>query len=167
MKPLVLIAKLGLLLLPILFILLPVSFSVYPPLLATVSARENEDEEDEEDHEEEDDEDEREDDAEPTTTESAPKTKTIKVIKEVVDYRPVTETIMVTEEAYAKDTDGDALVDALDPDPLLPQSEYFTDIDGDGIPNALDRHHDEDDFAYYELETDTNGNGIFDSYEEE
>lgn len=162
MKPLPFISKLTLLFLPVLFMTLPISFSAHPPFLATVSAREDEEEEDYE----EDDADERGNDSEPATKESAPKTKTIKVIKEVVEYRPVTETIMVTEEAYAKDTDGDVLVDAIDPDPLVPQSEYFTDIDADGIPNALDRHHDEDDFAYYDFETDTNGNGIFDSYEE-
>ena len=100
-----------------------------------------------------------------SSSKASSKPKTIKVIKEVIEYKPVTETIYVTEAAYAIDTDGDVLVDALDPDPLIPQSEYFTDIDGDGMPNALDRYHDEDDFAYYEFETDDNGNGILDSYE--
>lgn len=115
----------------------------------------------EDDEEDEDERDEEESDREDRTS----KPRTIKVLKEFIEYRPVTKTIIVTEEAYNKDTDGDVLVDALDPDPLIPQSEYFTDIDGDGIPNALDRHHDEDDFTYYEAETDTNNNGILDSYE--
>lgn len=87
-------------------------------------------------------------------------------MQEVIEYKPVTVTIYVTEAAYAKDTDGDELVDALDPDPLVLQNEYFTDTDGDGVPNAIDRHHDEDDFAYYEFETDDNNNGILDSYEQ-
>ena len=81
-------------------------------------------------------------------------------------YKPVTRTVVVTDEEFQKDTDGDELVDAIDPDPFRHQSEYFTDIDGDGIPNALDQYHDEDDFAYYEFETDENENGIIDSYEQ-
>lgn len=108
------------------------------------------------DHEDEDEEEEE-------TKSSKP--KTIKVIKQVVEYKPVTETVVVTEEAYAKDTDGDLLVDALDPDPRIAQSEYFTDTDDDGVPNAIDHYPEEDDFAYYEMETDDNGNGILDSYE--
>lgn len=121
-----------------------------------------------EDEDEEDEDDEHEDDGEGEEEETKPsKPKTIKVVKQVVEYKPVTETVVVTEEAYAKDTDGDLLVDALDPDPRIAQSEYFTDIDGDGVPNAIDRYHDEDDFAYYEMETDDNGNGILDSYEQE
>ncbi len=127
---------------------------------SVASAREDEDE----DHEEED-EDENEDDEEHTETKKSSKPKTIKVVKEVVEYKPVTETVIVTEEAYAKDTDDDKLVDAIDPDPTIPQKEYFTDTDNDGVPNALDQHHDEDDFAYYEFETDDNQNGILDSYE--
>lgn len=160
MKILIFVSRLTLLFLPVLFMILPVSFSTHPIFLTPVSAREDEEDEDREEEEDEDD------DSESSATQSAPKTKTIKVIKEVIEYRPVTETIIVTEAAYAKDADGDTLVDAIDPDPLVPQSEYFTDIDGDGIPNALDRHHDEDDFAYYDFETDTNENGILDSYEE-
>lgn len=160
MKILIFVSRLTFLFLPVLFITLPVSFSIHPTLLTPVSAREEEDEDREEDD------DEEEDDSESSAEQSAPKTKTIKVVKEIIEYRPVTETIIVTEAAYAKDADGDTLVDAIDPDPLVPQSEYFTDQDGDGIPNALDRHHDEDDFAYYDFETDTNENGILDSYEE-
>jgi hypothetical protein len=30
---------------------------------------------------------------------------------------------------------------------------------------GIDQYADEDDFAYYEMETDDNGNGILDSYE--
>lgn len=130
------------------------------PWWMTVRADDHEDEDEEE---EEDDEDEDEDEEEEETKSSKP--KTIKVIKQVVEYKPVTETVVVTEEAYAKDTDGDLLVDALDPDPRIAQSEYFTDTDDDGVPNAIDHYPDEDDFAYYEMETDDNGNGILDSYE--
>ncbi len=122
--------------------------------VASADDDEEDEDEDEEEHEEEDEEE---------TKTSKP--KTIKVVKEVIEYRPVTETVIVTEAAYAVDTDSDALVDAIDPDPLVPQSEYFTDTDNDGVPNALDRYHDEDDFSYYEFETDDDGNGILDSYE--
>jgi hypothetical protein len=121
----------------------------------------------EDEDEDEEDEDDREDETNTQKETKTSKPKTIQVIKEVVEYKPVTETIVVTEEAYTKDTDGDLLVDALDPDPRIAQSEYFTDIDGDGVPNAIDRYHDEDDFAYYEMETDDNENGILDSYEQQ
>jgi hypothetical protein len=95
-------------------------------------------------------------------------TKTIQVIQNVVEYTTVTKTIDVTEEQYKKDSDGDLLVDAIDPSPLVKQSEYFTDTDNDGVPNAFDRRHDEDDFAYFDdAEKDANNNGILDSYEME
>lgn len=132
-------------------------------LTANADRDEDEDEEEEDEDEDEDDEDEDEEEYQETTS----KPKKIKVIQQVVEYKPVTETVVVTEEAYAKDSDGDLLVDALDPDPLIAQSEYFTDIDDDGVPNAIDRYHDEDDFAYYEMETDADNNGILDSYESE
>lgn len=119
-----------------------------------------EDDEDDEDNEKNDEENK----TATSSTSSTPQTQ--KIIQNVTTYKPVTKTVIVTEEAYQKDTDGDELVDALDPDPLKHQSEYFTDIDGDGISNALDQHHDEDDFAYLEFETDENGNGIIDSYEQ-
>ncbi len=128
------------------------SSNLYP----TALAREEEDEEDEDE------------DYEDRNQEESPKTKetkTVDVIKEVIEYKPVVETVTVLEEAYKIDTDGDKLVDALDPDPLVDQREYFTDTDEDGIPNALDQYHDEDDFTYYEAETDDNNNGIIDSYE--
>jgi hypothetical protein len=85
--------------------------------------------------------------------------------KQVTEYKPVTEIVLVVPEEYTKDSDGDKLVDALDPNPTIHQQEFFTDTDDDGVPNAFDKHHDEDDFAYYEQETDNNHNGIIDSYE--
>ncbi|MDP2837789.1 MAG: hypothetical protein Q8O53_00730 [Candidatus Moranbacteria bacterium] len=57
-------------------------------------------------------------------------------------YVPVKETVTMTPVVYQNDTDGD------------------------GVPNALDQHHDEDDFTYFESETDDNYNGIIDSYEQ-
>ncbi|MGB5019115.1 MAG: hypothetical protein WBO66_05300, partial [Candidatus Moraniibacteriota bacterium] len=65
---------------------------------------------------------------------------------------------------FLTDTDGDLLVDAIDPEPNRDQREYFTDTDGDGVPNAFDKHHDEDDFAYHD-DDDADKNGILDSYE--
>jgi len=140
----------------------PPSLGMEKPFYLAALAEDDKDEEGVENEEE--DEDEENEDEEETT--SKPKTETIKVLKEVIEYKPVLKTVIVTEEAYSKDTDNDALVDGIDPDPLVPQSEYFTDIDNDGVPNAIDRHHDEDDFAYYEFETDDNNNGILDSYEQ-
>jgi hypothetical protein len=161
MKPLAFLALIALVL-PGTVMVASVAYPLPAYPLSTASfftvALADDDEEDEEDEDEDEDED---DDRE----EKATKPKTIKVVKEVIEYRPVTETVIVTEAAYAVDTDSDALVDAIDPDPLVPQSEYFTDTDNDGVPNALDRYHDEDDFSYYEFETDDDGNGILDSYE--
>ena len=80
------------------------------------------------------------------------------------EVRSVTKVVDVTPEDYLKDTDGDGLVDAIDPHPAIPESEFWTDTDGDSIPNAYDLHHDEDDFAYVEG-TDVNNDGIIDVYE--
>ncbi len=157
-------------LLPVVFLVASVAVSRGPATLSTgfMMVQAEDDEEDGDDDAEDDEEDDEESDSSDKKKSSqSSNPKTVEVIKEVVEYRPVTKTIIVTEEAYATDTDGDLLVDAIDPDPKVPQSEYFTDTDDDGVPNAIDRHHDEDDFAYYEFETDDNGNGILDSYEEE
>ncbi|MEK7181566.1 MAG: hypothetical protein AAB708_00385, partial [Patescibacteria group bacterium] len=87
------------------------------------------------------------------------------VIVETVEYKEVTKTVTVLNPGYDTDKDEDGLVDAIDPDPEKHQKEYFTDTDGDSVPDAFDQHHDEDDFAYLENETDENNNGILDSYE--
>lgn len=142
----------------------PATRTATTPLFMTALADDDEDEEDEEEDEDED-EDEDEEEYEEESVVETQKTKTIKVVKEVIEYRPVTETVIVTEAAYAADTDSDGLVDAIDPDPSVSQIEYFTDTDNDGVPNALDLYQGEDDFAYYEFETDDNNNGILDSYE--
>lgn len=81
------------------------------------------------------------------------------------EIRQVTKTETVTPPAYRTDTDGDGLVDAIDPDPKHPQQGYFTDTDGDSVPDIFDRHPGEDDFAYVESGTDSDGNGIVDAYE--
>jgi FtsZ-interacting cell division protein ZipA len=145
------------------------------PLFMSVSAEDDDEKETEdEDKEDEDKEDEDDKERKDSSEDDAPvqvtqtkksKPKKINIIQEVVEYRSVPEKRTVTEVAYTLDTDGDALVDAIDPDPSIAQQEYFTDTDGDGMPNALDLHHDEDDFAYFEFEIDENGNGILDSYE--
>ena len=79
--------------------------------------------------------------------------------------RQVTKVETVTPQEYQIDSDGDGLVDAIDPDPKRSQKDYFTDSDGDSVPDAFDRHSGEDDFAYSDANTDTNGNGIIDAYE--
>ena len=114
-----------------------------------------EDEDDEED-------DEDEDDRPSSSTKKSSSTKAIlqTVTKQVVTY----ETRLVNDPEFLTDTDGDFLVDAIDPEPTVDQREYFTDTDGDGVPNAFDQHHDEDDFAYHD-EEDGDKNGILDAYE--
>ncbi len=140
------------------------------PLHLTTVRAEDEDEDEHEDEDEED-EDEHEDEEETSVqeTKSTPKaskkTETVRTVQEVIEYKPVQKTVTVTEDAYTKDTDGDSLVDAIDPDPLVDQRQYFTDDDNDAVPNALDQYPGEDDFSYYDFETDDNNNGIIDSYE--
>lgn len=117
--------------------------------------------EDEEDDEEDDDEDSG------TTTSSSSSGTSSGSTKAVTTYKTVyvDEVVTTLDPIYTTDTDKDGLVDGLDPHPTIVESEYFTDIDGDGVPNAFDRHHDEDDFIYFEEEVDTNNNGVLDSYE--
>lgn len=125
-------------------------------ILSTVSA------DDEYEYEEEDDDDE----SVSFTTASSMTAGTKQVTQDVVEYRAVTKTVTVTDEAYTTDSDGDLLMDAIDPNPSVRQSEYFTDIDKDSVPNAFDKHHDEDDFAFFDdVETDENNDGILDSYQ--
>ncbi len=119
-----------------------------------------EDDEDEEDEERDDD------DGDKKSTSSTKKSSSTKTIMQTVTKQVTTyETRLMNDPEFLIDTDGDLLVDALDPEPNYDQREYFTDMDSDGVPNAFDKHHDEDDFSYYD-DDDTNKNGILDSYEE-
>lgn len=132
-------------------------------LFSTVSAEENENEN--EDEEDEGDGLLKNQESEDKSIRT-PVVTTKEVTQEVVEYQPVTKTVTVTEDGYQKDSDEDVLVDAIDPNPRIKQSEYFTDTDGDGVPNVFDRYHDEDDFAYFDdADTDDDGDGILDSYE--
>lgn len=148
------------------------SFAGVHPALAR--EEEDEDEEDEEEHEEDDDEEHRSRTAETSTTtttepieavkkEKAPKPKTI--VQEIVEERPVVETYIETDPGYETDEDGDGLVDAIDPDPATPQSDYFTDDDSDSVPNALDTHPGIDDILALDEMNDSNANGVLDVYE--
>lgn len=142
-------------------------FPVASPISPAVPTAWADDDEDEDEHEDEDDEDDREDeDEEEAPAQETTKTVMKKVVQEIIEYKPVTRTYVVTDEAYQKDLDGDGLVDAIDPDPLIDQRKYFTDSDDDGLPDVLDQHQGEDDFLYYESEADANDNGILDSYED-
>lgn len=130
----------------------------------SVYASVNEDNErDEEDHEDRED-DNREESA-PTPTPSSSKsggdTKTETII---VPATTTTTNTWVYDPGYNIDTDGDGLVDAIDPDPNVKQTLFFTDSDSDGVADAFDVYPGEDDFTYTN-DTDVNGNGIVDSME--
>lgn len=91
--------------------------------------------------------------------------KTVTTYVTRYETRQVSKVVTVTPPEYRTDTDGDGLVDAIDPDPNRHQRDYFTDTDGDSVSDAFDRHPGEDDFAYVEGDADVNGNGIIDTYE--
>lgn len=134
------------------------SWEYFSPAFSLVASADDDDDDDEdEDEEDEDDEDDKSSGAKKS---SSKKTILQTVTKQVVTY----ETKLMNDPEFLTDSDGDLLVDAIDPEPERDQREYFTDTDGDGVPNAFDQHHDEDDFAYYD-DTDENKNGILDSYE--
>lgn len=141
-------------------------------------AREEEDEEEhEEEHEDEDDDEDEhrsrsaeaptaavgESEVETVKKEKVPKPKTI--VQEIIEERPVVETYTETDPGYDVDGDSDGLVDALDPDPVTPQTAYFTDDDGDSVPNALDTRPGADDILALDELNDANANGILDAYE--
>jgi hypothetical protein len=126
-----------------------------------------EDDEEEDEHEEEDEEDEEDDEDEHEEEDEYYEEEYEIIYEEVpVEYYPVPQVtyVWVTDEGYDVDSDGDILVDAIDPNPFIHQSELFTDSDGDSVPDAYDIYPGEDDYYYIE-DFDDNNNGILDSYE--
>lgn len=119
--------------------------------------REEEDKEDEKDEEEEDDR--KNTGGSSGGSQTQYKTETI-----TVPATPVYRYVTVYDPGYDRDTDKDGLVDAIDPNPTIPEIDLFTDTDGDGIPNAHDLYPNEDDFNYIEF-LDNNNNGIADEFE--
>jgi len=128
-----------------------------PEILVSRVALADDDEEDEEDDEDEEDGDD-EDDA--SDSRSAQSKETV-----LTTYRLVEKTVTVLDEKFRTDTDGDLLVDGLDPHPTVPEKEYFTDDDEDAVPNALDVYPGEDDFFIFEDTDDQDGDGILDSFQ--
>lgn len=125
-------------------------------LMSRVALADDDEEEDEEDEEEEDGDDE--DDASDSRLASSKETV-------LTTYRLVEKTVTVLDEKFRTDTDGDLLVDGLDPHPTVPEKEYFTDDDEDAVPNALDAHPGEDDFFIFEDTDDQDGNDILDAFQ--
>lgn len=151
------------------------SFNIYTDLVRSAlditnvhaSSREDEDHEDEEDEEDEDEED-RSDEDDYQAEEEFEYIYVSTPIEEVVETPAETLTginyVKVIDAGYDRDTDDDLLVDAIDPNPTIPQKELYTDDDADGVPNAYDAHPGEDDFLYLDY-TDENNNGILDLLE--
>lgn len=113
--------------------------------------------EDDDDDEDEDEDEEDEDDDEDRET-SKP------VEKIVTTYQQVQRTIVMLDEKFKIDTDGDRLVDGLDPDPAVSQLEYFMDDDEDAVPNALDKFPGADDFFTFDDSEDQDSDGILDTF---
>lgn len=121
--------------------------------------------EDDDEEEEDEDEDEDEDKRKVKDTDDERSSSKIKIKESVVTtYRLVEKTVTILDEKFRVDTDGDLLVDGLDPHPTVPEAEYFTDDDEDAIPNALDVYPGEDDFFVFDDEDDGNKDGLLDSF---
>lgn len=112
--------------------------------------------------EDEDDEDEEDEDEDEEDNEDEKASKPVEKI--VTTYQQVQRTVVVLDEKFRIDTDGDRLVDGLDPDPLVSQLAYFMDDDEDAVPNALDRFPSADDFFTFEDSDDQDGDGILDAF---
>jgi len=130
---------------------------------------EEDEEEDDDDQHEEDEEDEKDDDDddyEQTVEEETYEFIEVPVENETNAIEESTSAVYTTtiEAGYDKDSDGDKLVDALDPNPTIPEQDFFTDTDNDSIPDVLDEYPNEDDFLYVDF-VDTNANGIADEFE--
>jgi len=117
-------------------------------------------------HEDEDEHEDREEDEDDDEHEERKTTKTEEVVEyETVEEPAETQTVTtVVAQGFDIDTDGDKLVDKIDPNPTISEIELFTDDDMDGVPNAHDHFHGEDDFAYIDF-VDSNNNGIADDLE--
>lgn len=115
---------------------------------------------DDEDDDESDDEDNE--DKEDYYESKSTKVEKIKPIYQKI-LVPVVKIIL--DPIFRIDSDGDGLFDGIDPHPRTHEREYFTDDDDDSVPNAFDLHKGEDDFMYYDQDTDVNENGIIDAYE--
>jgi hypothetical protein len=127
------------------------------PRVVFADEDEEEDEEDEEEDEEDDDDD---DDREDSSASRSVRSKETVI----TTYRLVQKTVTVLDEKFRVDTDGDLLVDGLDPHPAVPESEYFTDDDEDAVPNAVDAYPGEDDFLVFDDGEDRDKDGILDSF---
>lgn len=82
----------------------------------------------------------------------------------VTTYQKVQKTVVVLDEKFRRDTDGDLVVDGLDPHPTVPEQAYFTDDDEDGVPNALDQYPAADDFFAFEDGEDQDQDGVLDAF---
>ncbi len=137
----------------------PVSYDHFKLMVHAEDDEDEEDhEEDEEDDEDEEDEDDHDDDYEYVQT-------PVKTQEPVTEYIPETvQNVWVPAVGYDIDSDGDLLVDAIDPHPTIDERKLFTDSDGDTVADAYDMYDGSDDFLYV-IDADENNNGILDSYE--
>ncbi len=137
---------------------------ILPGIVKTVQAEDDEhEEEQEEEHNEEERRDEDHEVRYETVTEEAGNVILVPE-GEIVSSEPEYKLVSVVDPGFDVDTDKDGLVDALDPNPTVPQQLFFTDTDKDGVADANDEYPGDDDFKYVEFE-DINTNGILDSFE--
>lgn len=97
-----------------------------------------------------------------TTTSPVKQQKVVTPVVVPPTFQTLTRYIKVIDSGYDGDTDGDGLVDAIDPDPSIPQEKYYTDSDGDTIPDALDKYPGVDDFFVEADDAEKNKNGVLD-----
>jgi hypothetical protein len=127
-----------------------------------VFAEDDEDEEDEEDEDEDEDEEEEEEEEEDEDEDDDTKKSYQESV--ITTYRLVEKTVTTLDEKFKLDTDGDLLVDGLDPHPTVPESAYFSDDDEDAVPNAVDAYPGKDDFFIFDDEADRDEDGLIDSF---
>lgn len=117
------------------------------------------------DRDDEEDEGDKEDEENSENKSSVKSSRTLTTKESVITtYRLVEKTVTFLDEKFKIDTDGDLLVDGLDPHPTIPEPAFFTDDDEDAVPNALDKYPDEDDFFLFQDEDDQDKDGILDAF---
>ncbi len=139
----------------------PEAQNVADVLSPGVVLADDEDEDDEDEEESDENEDDENDDDEKEGTKISFQESVVTTYR--TTYQLVEKTVTTLDEKFKIDTDGDLLVDGLDPHPTTPESAYFTDDDEDAVSNAWDAYPGKDDFFVFDDEADQDHDGLIDA----